>query len=690
MAANNNIQITNLDFDSIKNNLKTFMRGQDKFKDYDFEGSGLSVLMDLMAYNTHYNAYYLNMVANEMFMDTAALRSSVVSHAKLLNYTPKSAQAPTAFITLLSNNVTSSSLTLPKFTKFQSEAVDGVNYTFITKDEITVNVDNNVATFTDIEIIQGEPISLTFSYSSSSNPKQLFVLPDTGIDTSTLVVQVQNSSIDLTINTYKLGQDVTGINGSSLVYFLQEGLDGSYEIYFGDNVLGSSLTDGNLVLVSYVVTNGTSSAGANNFVLMDTLGVGYNTVTPIVQASTGSGKESIDSIKFNAPKHYSTQGRAVSKDDYISIINNNNLGYNFDSVNVWSGTDNDPPAFGQVFISMKPTGGYTMTQTQKDKITNFVIKPASVLTVEPRIVDPDYTYLNVISNVQYDQRRTNLTSEQIKSKVIASIQSFGNSTLNTFQSTFSLADLIVAIKNADPSITSNDCQVKIEKKFYPILDTIRNYTLNYGVPLKRSILFSGITSVETIQYYNNDSNALLINDVYIEEVPFASSGIDKITVLNPGYNYTQVPQVVINGDGTGATATAEIVNGYINKIIVTNSGSDYTQAVITIINDPQDKSGSSGSAVATIQGQYGNLRSYYYDQNNNNAKTILNSSVATVDYYNGKITFQDFSPHDVNNALGLLTIKANPDTSILSASQNRILTIDPFDPLAISVNVTTK
>lgn len=689
-TANSNIQITNLDFDSIKSNFKTFLQGQNTFKDYDFEGSGLSVLMDLLAYNTHYNAYYLNMVANEMFMDTAIMRNSVVSHAKLLNYTPKSSQAPTAFITLESNSLTTSSLTLPKFTKFQSEAVDGVNYPFITKDELTVNVSAGSATFNNIEIVQGEPISLAFTYSSATNSKQLFVLPDANIDTSTLVVQVQNSNIDSTVNTYTLGQDVSGINGSSTVYFLQEGLTDNYEIYFGDNVLGRALVDGNIVLVSYVVTNGTAAAGANNFVLLDTLGTGHNVITPIVAASTGSAKESIDSIKFNAPKHYSSQGRAVTKEDYIAIINQNNLGYTFDSINVWSGVDNDPPAYGQVFVSMKPAGGYTLTQTQKEKITNFVIKPASVLTIEPKIVDPDYTYLNITTNVVFDQRKTTLTSEQIKSKIKTAIQYFADSTLNTFQSTFSLADLIVAIKNADGSIVSNDCDVKLEKKFYPILQTIKNYTINYGVPLKRNILHAGIYSGVTVKYYNNDSTATLISDVYLEEVPFATSGIEKIDILNPGFGYTQVPSVVITGDGSGATATAEVVNGYINKINITNSGNNYTQAIVTVLNDALDTTGSSGAAVATIQGQYGALRSYYYDQNNNNAKTILNTNVATVDYYNGKIVFEEFAPYDVNDPLGQLNIIATPDSTIISASQNRIITVDPFDTLAININVTTK
>jgi hypothetical protein len=689
MAANNNIQISDLDFDSIKQNLKTFLRGQDTFKDYDFEGSGLSTLLDLMAYNTHYNAYYLNMMSNELFMDTAALRSSVVSHAKLLNYTPKSAVAPSAIINLTLNDVTDSSVTLPIFTRFISESVDGVNYPFVTKDIVTVNTVSGTATFNDLVIYQGQPVSLSYVYTALSNPQQLFSINDPNIDTSTLVVEVQQSSTNSTTVPYTLAKDMIGVSPSSTVYFLQEGLTGNYEIYFGDGVLGQALTDGNIVNITYLSSSGSSSISANNFSLVDTV-PGNPVITPQTPSSNGADKESIDSIKFNAPKAYSSQGRAVTPEDYISVINQNNLGYTFDSVSVWSGADLTPPAFGQVFMSMKPSGGYVLTQTQKQKLIDLVIKPASVLTVVPTIVDPDYTYLRVTTNVVYDQKRTNLTSAQIENNVISSVQQFGTTTLNSFDSTFSLADLITYIQGADASLITNDTSIKIEKRFYPILDTTKNYTLNFGVPLKRSILSAGITSYPTIQYYSNDSNATLLENVYIEEVPFSSSGIQSISILNPGYNYTQTPTVMIEGDGSGATAVATVVNGYVRTVTITNTGNNYTQAIVSFVNDSADTTGTSASAVATIQGQYGNLRTFYYDSNNNNAKTILNPSIATIDYFNGIITFNNFNPHDINNDLGQLSIIASPDTNIITPSQNRILTIDPFDPLAVAVNVTAK
>lgn len=686
-TANSNIQISDLDFDAIKNNLKTFLRSQDKFKDYDFEGSALSNLIDLLAYNTHYNSYYLNMVANEMFLDTAALRSSVVSHAKLLNYTPKSAIAPSATVNLIVTGLTSTSLTLPKFTAFSSEAVDGVNYKFITKDIVTKNVSGGTAQFLGLEIIQGEPISLTYTYSSSSNPKAIFSLPDSNIDTSTLVVQIQKSNIDTTLESFSLGTNVAELNENSAVYFLQEGLNNNYEIYFGDGILGKSLTDGNLVRISYVVTKGASSLGANNFVLLDSIS-GVPSVYPLTSATNGSDRESIDSIKYTAPKAYSAQGRAVTVEDYIAILQNNNIGLTFDSVNVWGGADYSTPAFGQVFISLKPSGAYNITETQKQRIVNDVLKPVSVVTVTPTIIDPDYTYLKVTADVVYDQKRTTLSSSQIQEYVKTAIRNFSSTSLNTFNSVFDMSDLSSTIKDVDPSIIATQVDVKVQKKFFPVLGTHKTYKLEYGVSLDRGVFTAGINSYPTIKYYAINNELILLNDVYIEEVPFPSSGIDSINILNIGLNYTDIPTIKITGDGEGATAEATVVNGHLSKITVTNSGNNYTQAIVTVENSSTDTTGNSGTAYAVLKGQYGKLRSYYYDDNNK--KTILEDNIAIVDYYNGTITFTNFNPYDVNDPLGQLTLTATPQSTIIESVKNRIVSIDEFDPQAVVVNVTAK
>ena len=289
-TANSGLQITNLDFGSIKSSLKTFLGQQDTLKDYNFDASALSVLVDLLAYNTQYNAYYLNMVANEMFLDSSVQRNSVVSHAKLLNYTPRSAVASKASIKLQVNQVGTSTLTLPKFTPFISEAIDGVNYTFITKDATTVNVSANTAVFNDVEIIEGQAATASYTVNTTSNPKLLFTISDANIDTSTLVVSVQDSSTSLVYNTYTRATDYVALTPTSKVYFLQEGMNGNYEIYFGDGILGATLIDGNVVNISYVSTSGTSAFGANSFSIMSSVGGYSNTViSPITSAFAGAG-----------------------------------------------------------------------------------------------------------------------------------------------------------------------------------------------------------------------------------------------------------------------------------------------------------------------------------------------------------------------------------------------------------------
>lgn len=687
MAANSNIQLTTLDFDNLKNSLIGFLQNQSTFQDYNFEGSALNTLIDLLTYNTQYNAYYLNMVANEMFLDSATQRSSVVSHAKLLDYTPQSAIAPTAIVNVVFNNVTTGSLTLPAYSIFTSSAINGVNYTFVTTTSYTVNVVNNVAVFENVEIKQGVPSAYQFVVNSATNPTYVFEIPDNSIDTTTLQVLVQQSTSNSTYTTFNLSTNYLTLDGTSPVYFLDESLDGNYQISFGDGILGLKLTDGNIITVNYISTEGTSAAGANSFVLMQTInGFAPSYVTPISPASTGGEKESINSIKYTAPKTFAAQNRAVTKDDYITLIQQNNQGFSFDAVTVWGGEENNPPVYGQVFVCLKPTGAYTLTQTQKQFIIKNVINPISVLTVSPTIVDPDYNYVQVISNVLYNSKATNYTSSQISQLVTAAIQQFGTSKLNTFNATFTVADLILAIQNADPSIVTNDTSIRLQKKFYPLLNTPTTYSFYYNTPLQKGVLTSGVSSSPALQY-SPANTATIIDGVYIEETPSSTGGISSISLLNPGYNYTMTPTVTILGDGTGATAEATVVSGTITGFTITNPGVGYTQAVVSITNGIGDSSGAGGAAVAILEGQYGTLRTFYY--NSDNVKTILNDNAGTIDYTNGIITLEAFDPVNVDNALGQLTISVQPQSTIVTSSLNKILTIDPFDPNAILVTVTT-
>jgi hypothetical protein len=692
MSSNTNVQITELDFNNIKTNFINYLRTQDTFKDYNFAGSSMSVLLDILAYNTQYNAYYLNMVANEMFLDSSLQRSSVISHAKLLNYTPKSAVAPSAIINFTANGVIpGTAFTLPKFSNFLSEPIDGVNYNFVNVEAITVDVGQSVNTvvLTNVELKQGIPTTYTFTVDSTVNSKYVFELPDSKIDTTTISVYVQQSITNTNYDVYKLSSNYLQLNSSSLVYFLQEGMTGKYEISFGDGILGKKLSDGNIVIVSYIVTDGLSSEGANNFVLMDSLTTMTSyTITPLIPSSKGGQKESISSIKYQAPKAFSSQNRAVTKEDYITILQQNSLGISFDAVNVWGGEENDPPVYGQIFLCLKPTGGYSLTALQKQRIINEIVKPVSVVTVSPQIIDPDYVYINIMADVYYDAYKTNMTSSQIKSGVKTSISTFAKNTLNSFNSSFSSYDLLSAIQNYNTSIISSDFSIKLQKKFYPNLSGKNTYKLYFNTQLEKGILNSGVTSFPGMSFRDPKNLDNIITGVYIEESPSLTNGIETITVLNPGYGYQETPTIEIIGDGTGATAHAIVSAGSIRSVVIDNPGTGYTAALAIVTPKANDTTGQSAALVVSLQGRYGTLRTYY--NNTKNVKQILNSSAGTIDYSTGIVTLVDFSPYLIDNEFGQLAISAKPATNIISSSYNRIITVDDFDSNAITVNVKSK
>lgn len=688
-GANSNIQMTDLDFNNIKTNLRRYLESQDTLKDYNYEGSALSTLLDILAYNTQYNAFYLNMVGNEMFLDSAIQRSSVVSLAKMLNYVPNSALAPTATINLRVNEVGSASLTLPKFTTFISEAIDGVNYNFVTADAQTVNASNNTVNFTNVQLKQGIPATLRYTVDNITNPQQIFIIPEDNVDTTTLSVVVQQSSSNSASDVYTQASSYLSLTGDSKVYFLQESVDGQYEVTFGDDVIGKKLTNGNIVTLSYIVTSGVTAAGANNFVLMDTVGGFANTVVyPLIPATTGSEKESIDSVKFQAPKSYSAQNRAVSKNDYISALQRNTLGIAFDAVNVWGGEENSPPVYGQVFISLKPAGTYNLTDTQKTQIIEQVIKPVSIVTVTPRIVDPDYTYLKFNVNVVYDPKKTTQTAAQIQAGVKAAIENFATTNLNTFNSTFNTYDFLNTVQSYSSSIITSEFDLRMEKKIYPNLVTPTTYKLYYNAPLDKNMFQSGVESYPSMQFKDPTNLSNIISNVYLEEVPQSTNGVETISVLNPGFGYQSTPTITIKGDGQGATAHAIIVNGAIKSVVVDTAGSGYTSAIAVVTPAAGDTTGQLGTLLVNLQGRYGTLRSYYNDSSF--VKTILNSNVGTIDYQEGVITLQDFGPTQVDNTIGELSVSIKPTTTIVSSTYNRIITLDPYDSTAIVVNVTAK
>jgi hypothetical protein len=417
---------------------------------------------------------------------------------------------------------------------------------------------------------------------------------------------------------------------------------------------------------------------------MDTIAGYSNTViTPVTSTTQGSDKETLDSIRYTAPKAYSAQGRAVTKEDYIYQIQNNAGLIPIEAVNVWGGEENDPPVYGTVLVAIKPRGGYVLTETQKRIVETEIIKPISVLTVVPKIVDVDYTYLKITSNILYTPRLTTYSATQLENQVLSAIQSFGSSTLNTFNSTFKLSSLISTVQSVSPSFITNDASIILQKRFVPDLLNSTTYNFNFDTSLKKDIYSGSITASPTFQYRDSKNNNIIREVVYLEETPSSTSIIDSISIVNPGFNYTTTPTVTIVGDGSGATATATVINGQVVSIEITNAGSNYTQALVQITGG----GGSLASAYAVLAGNIGTLRTYYY---NNGVKTVLDPTAGTVNYGTGIVTLTAFNPVQINNATGVLSIQATPVTTIISSSRDKIVTLDSIDPDSVNINIAAK
>jgi hypothetical protein len=404
------LSVTEFDFDEVKDNLKIFMRNQTEFKDYDFEGSGLSALLDVLAYNTHYLGFNANMLANEMFLDSSQLRSSVVSHAKTLGYTSRSATAAKATIDVFLNT-SNPTATMPAGTIFTASVGD-TSYQFVTTQNITSVINGSTIEFAGVIIYEGSYVSTRYTV-NTQNVEQRFLINDDRADTTTLRVRVQNSLSDSTLTTYTLATDIAALTSTSNIYFLQEVEDGKYEIYFGDGVLGSSLEDSNIVIMDYVVTNKGVANGATTFVnaaAIDTVNsVNVRVVSP---ATGGSEPESIESIKYNAPLDFASQGRCVTTEDYKTYVRQ--LFANTQSVSVWGGEDgsfsnvtgaSDVAEYGKVFISVKSITGVNLTETQKAQLVAG-LSPFTVASITPVIVDPSVLFIILGVNFKFDSNAT--------------------------------------------------------------------------------------------------------------------------------------------------------------------------------------------------------------------------------------------------------------------------------------------
>lgn len=683
MAGANSMRISELDFDSIKENLKNYLRSQSEFSDFDFDGAGMNVLLDILAYNTHYMGYYLNMVGNEAFLDTAQLRASILSHAKHTNYVPTSMIGASANVNITVTpqvgEPTDTTLTLPKYTKFVSEPLNGVNYVFSTTQAYSATKANNVFTFNNIGLKQGDPITQSFTGLTERRIR----IPSANVDTSTIAVTVQNSSVDTTLLTYTLANDLTEVTANSTVFFLEENADESstYTLTFGDGILGKALTQDNIVTIRFLETAGSYANRVNTFSIIGSVG-SFGTVDTVSNAAAAGGaeKETVEQIRFRAPIAYTTQNRAVTVNDYQSIILKDYP--NIDAVSIWSGDENDPPIYGKTFISLKPRQDYFITQLEKERIKSQIIQKRAILTVTPEIVDPDYVYLLINTKVNYNPNATILSEEEIRQLVRTAIIQYRDDELQTFDSTLRISALQRAIDNAHEAILGSTVTVYVQKRIELTLNQSKNYDIAFNMPLYRGQIEDKLFTFPKVTVNDLDGIA---REVFIEDTPNSLTGIDSILVTNAGSRYVTPPTVTISGDGSGATARARIVNGKVSGIDIISRGTDYTAATVTLTSD----SGSGATAEASLQLRNGILRTFYYKTNGE--KSIVNTSAGTIDYITGRVSLillpaiavAQNDRYDEN----FLTINAVPFDYLITPQRNRILDIDDTDSAAISIEM---
>ena len=473
-----NINITDLDFDQVSSSLREYLQGQDTLKDYDFQGSNISILTDLLAYSAHTSAFNANMVASEMFLDTAQIRKNVVSRAKELGYTPSSRTGAKAIFDLTVNGVGTSqtALTILRGHQFQTN-YDGITYTFISLNNKTIS--KNTAgswVYDDLEVVQGALSSDVYRYSSQV-ANQRFPLLNTNADTSTINITVTSNGI---VTTWTQASDLTNITTTSEVFYLQENDDGLFEVYFGDGVIGAQPKDSDLIIISYLVTDDVHANGATNFTMATSIN-GYSNVsfTNMVSASGGKDVETTDQIKFSASKFYTSQNRLVTVQDYKAKLQDIYPGA--DSIAVWGGEDHDPVSYGKVYVSIKPSQySNNLTSAEKTALKKS-LRDLSVLTVRPEVIDSEILQLLITSYFKYDPTKTTQTKSGLETFVKAAIISYDNNYLSGFDTLFRHSQLTGSIDNVETSVLSNITTIKLRKNLAGTVDgTAKGYDLVFG------------------------------------------------------------------------------------------------------------------------------------------------------------------------------------------------------------------
>ncbi|ANS05083.1 baseplate wedge [uncultured Mediterranean phage] len=556
------VNFSNLDFDQVKTSLKDYLRSNSDFTDYDFEGSNLSSILDVLAYNTYITSYNANMVTNEVFIDSATLRENVVSLARNIGYLPRSRTASTAtisfFVDVTGVTPAPATITLNKGPVASSAGQTGVNsYVFCILEDITVPVftDSNgtaVATFDNVKISEGTLVTNAFT-SSSVNPNQKFILPNSGIDTSLMTVTVRSNASETTGAKYSSQNSIFDIDSSSKVYFLQEIEDERYEIFFGDDIFGKKLEEGNYVTVEYVVSSGDGANGISNFTFAGRLSYirnaqSYSVTTGVSLLSTdlkstgGEGIETVDSIKKFAPRIYASQNRAVSANDYETLIPAK-IYPETESISVFGGEELVPPQYGKVFISIKPRTGDFLPNLIKENIKTR-LKKYAVAGIVPEILDLKYLYIEVDSKIYYNSNLAP-SGEYVSTLVQQNTESYAESTeLNRYGARFKYSKFLKVIDESDAAVTSNITTLQIRRDMRAVLNSFAEYQIGFGNEFY----------IKSMSGYNIKSTAFRVSgisqDVYLSDVPNSNRETGSIFFFTlPSVNSTS-PTIIRRNVGT--------------------------------------------------------------------------------------------------------------------------------------------
>lgn len=576
---NKRIKVNELDFDGIKSNLKNYLRGQSQFSDYDFDGAGMNILLDVLAYNTHYNALYTNLAINEMFLDSASKRNSLASISALLGYTPKSVTSAVAIVDLTLSNVPGnpSTVTIPTLQPFQASVIDNTGTAtgviFYTTSAYTASRSStNTYVFRNVKITEGKP--LTYKYVVADGLR--YIIPNGNVDMSTLLVRVQESAEIGTFTSYTINTSIANSTAQSRVYYTKEVENGLYEVYFGDNVVSYRPQNGNIVNLEYFVSNGELANGAKIFSYQGFTAGGTSSCVTVSAAGGGAAAESNNSIRFNAPRQFSSQNRTVTAEDYKVLLPK--YYPNIDSISVWGGEENDPPIYGKVFICIKPQTGSVLSQATKDYIVEEILTSRNVVSISPTIVDPKYLHIVLDVSFYYNPLKTRYSSDGLASLVRQTIIDYNTTEIKNFDSVFRLSKLQRLIDTTEQSITNSVVKVKLNYDLEPNYNYESSYTISLFNPIYNepgSSAGSNVTSSgfniagSTNTYFFDDDSYGKLRIYYL-----SSSGTKIYTSNNAGTVDYITGKIIISSINISAAVD--------NKITFTIEPSSYD--VISVRN----------------------------------------------------------------------------------------------------------